>query len=282
MAKLSLKRRYIQLLSALLHNANLKGFAEGRIYQGSGKGVCVPGLNCYSCPGAVGSCPLGSLQSALATRSGGIPMYVIGTLLLLGLLFGRVICGFLCPFGLVQELLHKIPSKKLKKSVWTRRLSNLKYVILAVLAIGGSLLMGAPAFCKWLCPVGTVFGGIPLAAMNESVRGALGALFSWKLLLAVLILGLSVPVYRVFCRFLCPLGAIYSLFAKFSLLGIEVKEELCDNCGVCRAVCPVDIRTAGDRECVACGKCVSKCHTGAICWKGCKGCKEKENSHETA
>ncbi len=282
MAKLSLKRRYIQLLSALLHNANLRGFAEGRIYQGSGKGVCVPGLNCYSCPGAVGACPLGSLQSALASRRGGIPMYVIGTLLLLGLLLGRVICGFLCPFGLVQELLHKIPSKKLKKSRWTRRFSHLKYVILAVLAVGVTLLVGAPAFCKWLCPVGTVFGGIPLAVMNEGVRSALGGLFGWKLLLALAILGLSVPVYRVFCRFLCPLGAIYSLFAKFSLLGIEVKEELCDDCGVCRAVCPVDIRTAGDRECVACGKCVSRCHTGAICWKGCKGCNGKENPHETA
>ena len=60
------KRSVVQWLSTLLYNANLPGFVQGRIYRGPLKSVCVPGLNCYSCPGAVGACPLGSLQSSLS------------------------------------------------------------------------------------------------------------------------------------------------------------------------------------------------------------------------
>ena len=54
-------RRLVQLYAALLYNANLKGFIDGHIYSGNLKAVCVPGFNCYSCPGAIASCPLGSL-----------------------------------------------------------------------------------------------------------------------------------------------------------------------------------------------------------------------------
>ena len=113
---MSLKRKYIQVISALLYNANFKGFAEGKIYQGKIKNVCVPGLNCYSCPGAVGACPLGSFQNAIYSSGKTIPFYIVGTLLLFGVIFGRVICGFLCPFGLIQELIYKIPSPKIKKN----------------------------------------------------------------------------------------------------------------------------------------------------------------------
>ena len=104
------KRRFsIQAVSALLHNANLKGFLTGKIYQGAGKNICVPGLNCYSCPGAVGACPIGSLQGFLSGLKFRFPYYVLGFLIFFGALLGRAVCGFLCPFGFFQELLHKIP-----------------------------------------------------------------------------------------------------------------------------------------------------------------------------
>ena len=102
------KRRLIQLYAALLFNANLKGFVNGRIYQGPVKNICTPGLNCYSCPGASGACPMGALQNALSDSGKTAPYYVVGIILLYGLLFGRWICGFLCPFGLIQDLVHKI------------------------------------------------------------------------------------------------------------------------------------------------------------------------------
>ena len=214
----------------MLYNCNITGFAKGTIYKGDTKGICVPGLNCYSCPGAVGACPLGSLQSALVSSKYKLPYYVLGILIIFGLLLGRVICGFLCPFGLLQELLYKIPTPKLKKSSVTRRLSYLKYVILAVFVVIIPLSLAMPGFCKFICPAGTLEGGIPLVIMNESLRKMIGWLFSWKtLVLAAVIVGV-VFVYRGFCRFICPLGAIYGFFNKVSLFGIKLDKNKCVGC----------------------------------------------------
>ena len=118
------QRRLIQLYAALLHNAYLKGYITGDIFKGVSKSICMPGLNCYSCPGAIGSCPLGTLQNSLAE---GKHNYILGILGLFGLMLGRTICGFLCPMGLLQELLYKIKTPKLRKSMATKVLSYLKY-----------------------------------------------------------------------------------------------------------------------------------------------------------
>lgn len=264
------RRKCIQLASALLYNANLPGFASGTIYKGASKGVCVPGLNCYSCPGAVGSCPLGALQNALSSLPNKLPLYIAGFLLLVGAALGRVVCGFLCPFGLIQELLHKLPTPKIKKSRWTRRLSRLKYVILAVfvaaLPIWYAFARGlpVPAFCKYICPAGTLEGGFPLLALRPEYRAVAGALFGWKALACVTLLVLCVLLYRAFCRFLCPLGAIYSLFSRLALLAFRVDAGLCDGCGACVRACPVDIKRVGDHECVQCGRCAQACPRQAI------------------
>ena len=100
------KRRLIQLYVALLYNANLKGYITGDISKANTKYACVPGLNCYSCPGAVGACPLGALQNAFAQSETRAPYYILGIIGLFGLIFARTVCGFLCPVGLVQELLN--------------------------------------------------------------------------------------------------------------------------------------------------------------------------------
>ncbi|MDO4522902.1 MAG: 4Fe-4S binding protein [Eubacteriales bacterium] len=267
------KRRLIQLASALLYNANLKGFANGAIYQGESKGLCVPGLNCYSCPGAVASCPLGSLQNALSSISYRWPMYILGALLLFGLLLGRIVCGFLCPFGLIQELIYKIPTPKIRKNRTTRILSRIKYVILAIFVVYLPLFFGIrsgyplPAFCKYICPAGTLEGGIPLVASDASLQALTGTLFSWKVCLMLLCLISMVFLYRSFCRFLCPLGAIYSLFAKLSILGITVDNAKCTHCGRCVEFCKMDVKIPGDGECIQCGECRKTCHTDAIIWK---------------
>ncbi len=258
------RRKLVQVICAVLYNCNITGFAKGTIYKGDIKGVCVPGLNCYSCPGAVGACPLGSLQSALVSSKYKLPYYVLGVLIIFGLLLGRVICGFLCPFGLLQELLFKIPSPKLKKSSVTRRLSYLKYLILAVFAVIIPLTLAAPGFCKFICPAGTLEGGIPLVAMNESLRAMIGRLFSWKtLVLAAVIVG-AVFVYRGFCRFICPLGAIYGFFNRVSLFGVKLDNSKCISCGKCVRECRMDVKQVGDHECISCGECMEKCPTKAI------------------
>lgn len=264
------RRRIIQVISAVIYNSNFKGFAEGKIYKGGIKGVCVPGLNCYSCPGAVAACPLGSLQSALSEVKFKLPLYVAGTLMIFGILYGRAVCAFLCPFGLIQELLYKIPSPKLKKSAWTRRLSLLKYFILLVFAVilpvyslarAGAAV---PAFCKYICPAGTLTGAIPLVAANSSLQNIVGTLFNWKMLVLCTIIVSAIFIYRFFCRFICPLGAIYSFFNSQALVGIAVDETKCSRCKICVRFCKMDACKINDRECIRCGECRQVCGSDAI------------------
>lgn len=258
------KRQTIQVISAVLYNSNFCGFASGEIYKGSIKSICVPGLNCYSCPGAIASCPLGSFQTALVSSKYKGPYYIFGVLLLFGTLFGRTVCGYLCPFGLLQEILYLIPAKKVKKSKYTRFLCGLKYIILAVFVIGAPLILAAPGFCKYICPAGTLEGGMILAAMNEQIRELTGGLFDWKVFLLVLIMISAICVFRSFCRFICPLGAFYSLFNHFSLIGVRVDAKKCTGCRRCITSCRMDVKCIGDRECIQCGKCVNECPVKAV------------------
>lgn len=258
------KRRYVQLIAAVLYNCNWKGFATGKIAQGSTKGMCVPGLNCYSCPGAIGACPLGSLQTALISAKYQFPYYVLGTLLLMGLLLGRIICGFLCPFGFLQEILHKIPTPKLQKGKLTQKLSWGKYGVLLLFVIGIPLFWATPGFCKLICPAGTLEAGIPLTLLQERLRAMVGGLFTWKVAVLLAIMAGCIFIYRAFCRFLCPLGAIYSLLQPVSFWGIIVDEEKCTHCDQCVHSCKLDVKKVCDRECVQCGKCMTKCPVQAI------------------
>ena len=266
------RRRLIQLYSALLHNAFLRGFITGDIYRGSAKVLCAPGLNCYSCPAATGACPLGALQNALASADHRAGWYVLGILLLYGVILGRTICGWLCPMGLIQELLNKIPTPKLRKSAVTRALSWLKYLLLAVFVVaiplGYALRRGIPlpAFCKYVCPAGTLEGAVGLLAnpVNADKFGMLGLLFTRKF---VILLGTGLACvfcYRAFCRFLCPLGAIYGLFNRFSVVGVRVDGDRCNRCGACVRGCGMDVRRVGDHECIQCGRCMASCEQGAI------------------
>lgn len=271
--KQSLRRRVIQVLAAVLYNGDVKMFASGGgISRSPLKNICVPGLNCYSCPGAIASCPLGSLQSSIG--SGRFPLFIIGFFILMGVLLGRVVCGFLCPFGLFQELIYKIPSPKLRKTPrslkFTRPLSFLKYGLLVALCIVIPLLLyfrdgiGSPTFCAWVCPAGTVEAGIPLVIADPTLREQLGFLFGWKMGLLILFLVSFVFIFRFFCRFFCPLGAIYSFFNRVALFGIKVDEDKCVHCNACVKNCEMDTLVINDRECIRCGKCRKHCKFGAI------------------
>lgn len=285
------KRKLIQLYSALLHNAHIKGFISGKLFDGPLKNICGPGLNCYSCPGAITACPLGSIQNALAESKTKTPTYVFGIILLYCIILGRTICGYLCPAGLLQELLYKIKTPKLKKSQVTRILSYTKYVILFILVIGVPLMyalqennMPVPGFCKYICPIGTFEGGVFLLipSSNSDYYGMLGALFSWKFLVMLIIVLAAIFIYRVFCRFLCPLGALYGLFNKLSIIGIKVDKEKCSDCHACINVCKMDVKEVGDHECINCGECISHCKEEAIKWKNIIADIRKERRPELA
>ena len=268
-------RRLVQLYAALLHNAYIKGFIDGKIYEGNAKFLCAPGLNCYSCPGATAACPLGALQNALSSAGHRAGWYVLGILLLFGVVLGRTICGWLCPLGLIQELLHKIPTPKIRKSRITRALTWVKYGILAAFVLAVPLYYGLakdlpyPAFCKFICPAGTLEGAAGHLANpgNASMYSMLGLLFTRKWVILVVIGLACVFCYRSFCRFICPLGAVYSLFNRFSVTGVRVEARKCNGCGACVRRCGMDVRQVGDRECIHCGECIRACPQGAISLK---------------
>lgn len=283
------KRHYIQALGFFAVNGNLKGFFEGKIYQGNLKKICLPVLNCYSCPGAVSGCPIGSIQATINGSRFKIPYkfhfpyYVMGVLSLFAILAGRLYCGYICPFGFFQDLLYKLPTYKIKvPGKLNSVLKYLKYAVLAaavfILPFLTPLLFGdkynVPYFCKYICPSGTLLGSFPHLLYeffakpkeNRWMTAALGFLFVNKLTVFLLITALSVFIYRIFCRYICPLGAFLGLFNPVSLYKMKINGK-CINCKRCQRVCKMNIpvyKTPNSFECIRCDECVKACPVEAI------------------
>lgn len=275
---MELARKWVQALWFFLTNGFWGFPITGNLYQGPMKVICSPGLNCYSCPAATSYCPIGSLQQLLigvrySLQSGQfyIGTFIIGSMGMLGAVFGRFICGWACPFGFMQELLYKIPSPKYSIPTqlnWGKYLFLIFFVILLPLIIVDDFGMGKPWFCKYVCPAGTLEAGIPMLILRPDLRSIVGWLFINKIVIMIGFILWSVIATRPFCRTTCPLGAFYALFSRFQLIKLKLNEELCTNCGVCHTVCPVEIKfneTPDSCECVNCMRCMTEaCHFDAI------------------
>ena len=201
-------RHGIQALWAFITNSHVTGFVTGKIYTGKLKNACVPGLNCYSCPGAVGACPIGSLQAVIGSWNFKMAYYVVGFLIFIGAMVGRLIC-----------------------------------------------------------PAGTLEGGLPLVLLNKSMRSALGWLYIWKNAILVITIILSILIYRPFCKYICPLGALYSVFNPISLYKYRVDKDKCIKCGKCAKACQMivdPVENSNSPECIRCGRCKKVCPTDAI------------------
>ena len=270
-------RKWVQALFFLFTNGSWSFPFSRTIYQGPLKVVCSPGLNCYSCPASTTYCPIGALQQIL----GGVRMalengqyylgfFVVGTIGVIGGLIGRMVCGWMCPFGLFQELLYKIPSRKF---LIPRPLRFVKFGVLALMVVILPLTMvnelgiGSPWFCKYLCPAGTLEAGLPMLLLQPSLRETVGLLFYSKLTFLFIYCGWSMVASRAFCRTTCPLGAFYALFSRVKLVRLRLNGERCTKCKVCHHVCPMGVHfneSPDDTECISCLACSNACPYQAI------------------
>jgi polyferredoxin len=198
-----------------------------------------------------------------------ISLYVVGFLMLLGTLGGRFVCGWICPFGFLQELLYKIPSPKVQIFGFLR---FVKYIVLIGLVFIVPLIIAdtaytSPLFCKFLCPAGSLEAGIPLAFIDQDIRKIIGTLFYWKMFILVIFIVFSIISKRAFCRVICPLGAFYGIFNKISIYKMDIDEGKCTKCNKCQKICPVDHRvysSPNSPECIRCNDCIKICPENAI------------------
>lgn len=246
-------RKKVQIVSAFALNSSF--FFEL-------KSLCLPVLNCHSCPLAIFACPIGIIGQFSALHL--FPFLTMGILLLFGALIGRIFCGWCCPFGLLQELLYKIPSPKIRIA---RHFRKLKYLILAVFVVLLPFFLGTNTpffFCK-LCPPATIQSALPWAIIRQELPELIPGLLRITLFLTAVIL--ATTNMRAFCKILCPLGALMGIFNKFSLLFIKRNDGGCSNCRNCEHKCPMEITCGNNHiarggwpsECVLCVECGREC-----------------------
>ncbi len=275
-----MKRRIVQLIALIASNSYFTAIPTASFYQGSLKGACVPVLNCYACPLAWGSCPIGTLQHFIIVRA--LPFYLIGVLGLVGLVVGRWPCGWLCPFGWLQEILNKIPSPKFSAPDWLR---HTKYVFLFAVVGLVAWITYEPWFCK-MCPAGTLEAGLPWlwwhargSAFADGMNFTTGT-FSVKLLLLGVFVAFAIMMRRPFCRFVCPLGAFLGMMNKVSLLQLDYDLDSCaiayakgsdfENCRSCKhcsSRCPMNLKVPEQRGSVDCIRCMNCTSYGSVLWR---------------
>lgn len=273
-------RFYTQLAALFLSNCRLFITRANPIYSGVGKYICFPGLNCYSCPAAAMSCPLGALQNFMAglriNLANGQPLfgiYVLGSLGIIASMLGRMPCAWLCPFGFLQDWLFRVRVPKMgfwRPLALGRYLFLILFVVVLPLALVDQAGFGSTWFCKYVCPAGTLEAGLPLLAIEPALRRLVGALFYFKLGLLVFFMLWSSVTLRPFCRAVCPLGLILGFFNRYSWLRLKFHGDRCVDCKACLRTCPVGVRFAdgsddiNSSKCIRCLRCYNLCPGGAV------------------
>jgi polyferredoxin len=275
-------RRLIQLIALFAANPWLLSSWRGGapIYRGALKHLCFPGLNCYSCPAATMACPLGAIQNFITgfrmNLQAGLfhpGIYVAGSLGLVASFLGRAPCAWLCPFGLFQEVVYKLPVRK--RDIWRplrygRHVMLVFFVLLLPFFLTDTAGYGVTWFCKFVCPAGTLEAGFPLLLLEPSLRDTLGLLFFHKVVVLALIISWSAVTLRPFCRTLCPLGLLLGFFNRASWLRLHFESAKCVECRVCTAICPAGVSFFDGRDdinsshCIRCMRCLNFCPGASV------------------
>ncbi len=220
-------------------------------WRGARAGVCFPVLNCHGCPVATTHCPIGVIGEMLHLRL--IPWIALGGFGIIGTVLGRATCGWVCPFGFLQDILAKIPVRKWNPPRWV---NWIKYVVLAGMVFLVASLVGVDTrwfFCR-ICPAATLSGSIPLWIAGDLTF----EMIQVKLFFLVGFLALMIFVERGFCRVACPIGAGLALFNRFSFLSVKLRGRWCSECMQCARQCPSKggpVADPRDPECMYCMEC---------------------------
>ncbi len=226
-------------------------------------GICAPVFHCYACPLSTFACPIGVLAQFTALHLW--PLVAIGVLVMFGALFGTLICGWLCPFGFLQDLGAKVPTPKWDPPKWA---GYIRYLALlgTVFAVPYFFGKSHPLFICSICPA----GALEAAAPNVARQAIAGAEIVWPNAIKVAILAaFLVAIFfmrRPWCRILCPLGAVFSLFNRVSAFFLRFDPEKCTTCNHCHKLCEYDIKpyeTPNSLHCVRCLKCTD-CRPNAL------------------
>ncbi len=280
-------RKKVQIITTLLQNSYFLPLLNPKIYlyKGPLKFLCGPSLNCYSCPFALFSCPLGLIQNFFFSLKF-LPLsmvfklftYLFSFLLLWGVLIGRIVCGWICPIGFFQELTYKLsPFKKIQIfssfSLKSRIFSKGLFFFFTLIFIpfgGGIFLKKLLPFCEILCPAGTLEASFLQILLHKELLHLLSFLFFIKLFFFIVFLFFTLAELRFFCKFLCPLGLVYGLFNKLSF-ELKVNPNFCTKCKACEKVCPMNIKVYEEFkhfssmiECIKCFECQKVCPSKAI------------------
>jgi len=243
-------RKISQTISFLIFNLGLNFSLK--------TGIICPGLYCYGCPFSTFACPIGIIQNYITL--GRVPIYPAGGLGVYGISLGRFLCGWICPFGTIQELLGKMKKKSLNpKPAWFT-----KYIMLIIVLVSSWVTLDT-LFCKF-CPSGSLFAAIPSKILYPELP--FGFFFYVHMSTLVISIVLFIFVSRFWCRYLCPLGAIMGSFNRISILKIERDPNKCTECGVCLKDCPMNIQEVRDigvsSDCIMCGQCIDDCPLDAL------------------
>lgn len=271
-------RKIFQIGSTLFHNGYFGFLSTSQIYNGFLKYLCAPGLNCHSCPSSLFSCPLGMIQN-LTISLRALPLsfligpffYLLSFFLFFGLILGRFICGWLCPFGFFQELFYKIPFYKksfnLKGQNFFKLGITIIFVFLLPILILSETGYGILWFCKFLCPAGTIEAGYFNLFLQPFLVQNIGFTFYFKTFIFLIIFIFCIVNFRFFCKALCPLGLIYGYFNHISLVKIVLEERNCPSCKICKKVCPMGLslpEKVDSIDCIRCLICVKVCPSKAL------------------
>lgn len=260
---LTSRRRIVQAVSLLILNSNF--WAMGS------RGLCLPIMNCEACVVAWLGCPIGMMARSIAFVE--FPLLVIGSVLLVGAVMGRFLCGWVCPMGFLQDLLYKIPKPKFQLPDFLKWFKY-AFLLLSVVAVAyfsqnyeNSMLF----FCRF-CPTASLQVVIPYMAANRVFH--VDSFFVLRSSVLAIVLFLAIADRRSFCKVMCPVGALVAITNKFSLFSLKLNEDSCVNCGKCDTECPMNVKVMQssetgqtinrNTECIECLSCEAACPVNAI------------------